>query len=67
MNLTNIVNVGNYLHTAFKMYMHNCKWQKQNMTETEPKQVKVYKAQHCDSKVSIVHIFMDKNMLMKVQ
>ena len=49
------------------MYMHNCEWQKQNMTEIEPKQVKVYKAQHCDSKVSIVHIFMDKNMLMKVQ
>ena len=33
-----------YLHTAFKMYMHNSKWQKQNMTEIEPKQVKVYKA-----------------------
>ena len=29
--------------------MHNCKWKKQNMTEIEPKQVKVYKAQHCDS------------------
>ena len=49
------------------MYMHNCEWQKQNMTEIEPKQVKVYKAQHCDSEVSVVHIFMDKNMLVKVQ
>ena len=38
-----------------------------NMTEMEPEKVKVYKnTQHCNSKVNIVHICMDKNMLMTV-
>ena len=36
--------------------MYNCEWQKQfpNMTEMEPKQVKVYKnTEHRNSKVNI--------------
>ena len=38
------------------------------MTEMELKYVKVCKnIQHCNIKVSVVHIDMDKNMSMKVQ
>ena len=62
-----------YLHTAFKMYMYNCKWQKQNMTEIEPKQVigrrmSIQKMQfRCTPRgtTQFLHESIDKNLLYK--
>ena len=57
-----------FAYTAFKTYKYNCKLAKKfrNMLEMEPK-VYIKNTQHFNSKVSIFHICMDMNLLMKVQ